>query len=124
MPYRTTGGMAAKTFTVYRTRHGPVIRGGRQQVDQRRPDEQASRGAGASSRTKAVDYASYMKVAELRANSSNNTIFADSKARLPICTRSSFPSATTASISSSRWTAPIQPPTGKGSLRSAICRIS
>jgi acyl-homoserine-lactone acylase len=30
-------------------------------------------------RTKAADYASYMKVAELKANSSNNTIFADDK---------------------------------------------
>src|SRR5258708_729421 len=26
VPYRTTGGMAAKTFTTYLTRHGPVIR--------------------------------------------------------------------------------------------------
>jgi acyl-homoserine-lactone acylase len=33
-------------------------------------------------RTKANDYASYMKVAELKANSSNNTIFADDKGEI------------------------------------------
>ena len=33
-------------------------------------------------RTKTRDYASYMKVAELKANSSNNTIFADDKGEI------------------------------------------
>jgi acyl-homoserine-lactone acylase len=59
-------------------------------------------------RTKATDLASFMKVAELKANSSNNTLFADTRARPPICTRSSFRAATTASTTPSRSTAPTR----------------
>jgi len=80
VPYRTGGGaMATRAFTVYRTHHGPVIR----QQDghwisvalMQKPVEALSQSW---LRTKAHDYASFMKVMELRANSSNNTIFADS----------------------------------------------
>jgi acyl-homoserine-lactone acylase len=80
VPYvRNDGTMAVKTFTVYRTHHGPVI--GQQDGHwisialMQKPVEALSQSW---LRTKAHDYASFMKVMELRANSSNNTIFADS----------------------------------------------
>ena len=79
VPYRTSdGGVATKAFTVYATHHGPII----QQSNgkwiaialMQKPIEALSQGFGL---TKARDYASFMKVMELRANSSNNTIYAD-----------------------------------------------
>ena len=79
VPYRGPGGASAvKTFTVYRTHHGPII----QQLDgkwvsialMQKPIDALTQSF---LLTKARDYASFMKVMELRANSSNNTIYAD-----------------------------------------------
>jgi acyl-homoserine-lactone acylase len=77
--YRASdGGMRSAVFTVYRTHHGPVIgeRDGKWIAISlmHKPVEALSQSFGL---TKAHDYASFMKVMELRANSSNNTIFAD-----------------------------------------------
>jgi acyl-homoserine-lactone acylase len=81
VPYRAAdGSMKAKTFTVYRTHHGPIVReaGGKwiSVALMQRPIPALSQSF---LRTKAVDYASYMKVMALQANSSNNTLFADAK---------------------------------------------
>ena len=80
VPYRTAGGMAHKAFTVYRTHHGPIVReeGGKwiAMALMNRPIEALEQSFG---RTKATDLASFLKVAALAANSSNNTLFADSK---------------------------------------------
>jgi acyl-homoserine-lactone acylase len=79
VPYRTAeGGTATRSFTVYATHHGPII----EQLDgkwvaialMQKPIEALSQSF---LLTKARDYAGYLKVMELRANSSNNTIFAD-----------------------------------------------
>ena len=67
-----------RAFTVYRTHHGPIVR----RKDGKwvsvalmhKPVEALEQSY---LRTKATDYAAFMKVEELRANSSNNTIFAD-----------------------------------------------
>ncbi|MDB5499508.1 MAG: penicillin amidase [Phenylobacterium sp.] len=80
VPYRTQRGMARQTFTVFRTHHGPIVRA----IDGKwiavalmnKPVEALEQSFG---RTKAVDYASFLRVAALAANSSNNTLFADSK---------------------------------------------
>jgi len=81
VPYRAADGtMARRTFTTYRTHHGPIVR----EQDGKwiafammfRPVEALQQSF---LRTKAVDYASFAKVAELKANSSNNTLFADDK---------------------------------------------
>lgn len=72
------GGYAWKSFTAYRTHHGPII----QERDgkwvsialMQKPVEALSQSF---LLTKAQSYAAFMKVMELRANSSNNTIFAD-----------------------------------------------
>jgi acyl-homoserine-lactone acylase len=74
------GGMASKTFTVFRTHHGPIVRaeGGKwiAMALMNRPIEALEQSFG---RTKTTDLASFLKVGELAANSSNNTLFADSK---------------------------------------------
>ncbi|RUL71899.1 penicillin acylase family protein [Dyella choica] len=84
VPYRKSdGSLAERRFTVYATQHGPIVR------------EQDGKWIAVALmnkplpaleqswlRTKASDYASYMKVAELKANSSNNTLFADDKGEI------------------------------------------
>jgi acyl-homoserine-lactone acylase len=84
VPYRNSdGSMAERSFTVYATHHGPIVRA----VDGKwmaialmnKPMEALEQSW---LRTKASDYASYLKVAELKANSSNNTIFADDKGEI------------------------------------------
>ncbi len=78
VPYKTTAGMAAKQFTVYRTHHGPVVRElNGKWVSIRFMQEPVKQLTQAYLRTKTKDYASYRQTMELRANSSNNTIFAD-----------------------------------------------
>ena len=84
VPYRTAAGvMAKRDFTVYRTHHGPIVReAGDKWIAialMNKPVEALSQSF---LRTKTHDYASFLKVAELKANSSNNTIFADSKGEI------------------------------------------
>jgi acyl-homoserine-lactone acylase len=99
--YRLENGtLGSRTFTTYRTHHGPIVR--REGDDfigtahgpiispnadgrwiafsmMNRPVEALQQSF---LRTKATDFASYIQVAELRANSSNNTIFADDKGEI------------------------------------------
>jgi acyl-homoserine lactone acylase PvdQ len=78
VPYRTPQGLAEKKFTVYRTHHGPVVREeDGKWVSFRIMQEPVKTLMQSYLRTKARDYKSYFKTMELRANSSNNTIFAD-----------------------------------------------
>jgi acyl-homoserine-lactone acylase len=77
------GSMGTRTFTTYSTHHGPIVR----EADGKwiafalmnRPVEALEQSF---LRTKATDYASFLQVAQLRANSSNNTLFADSKGEI------------------------------------------
>jgi acyl-homoserine-lactone acylase len=78
--YRAAGGAVAhRDFTVYRTHHGPIVREARGKwistALMYKPVDALSQSF---LRTKAHDYKSFLKVAQLKANSSNNTIFADS----------------------------------------------
>src|SRR3984893_11805922 len=84
LSYRNANGsMAARSFTTYATHHGPIVR----EVEGRwiafalmnRPVPALEQSF---LRTKATDYASFLKVAQLQANSSNNTLFADSKGEI------------------------------------------
>ncbi len=73
-------------------------------------------------RTKATDYASFLKVAQLKANSSNNTLFADSKGEIAYLHPQFVPRrATTASTTGSPWTAATRPPTGRACTVSTAC---
>ena len=79
VPYRAANGTkAARAFEVYRTHHGPIVReeGGKWVAFamMHRPVEALSQSF---LRTKARDLGSYLQVMELKANSSNNTIYAD-----------------------------------------------
>jgi len=79
VPYMTHQGMVEKKFTVYRTRHGPVIAQlNGKWVTVRLMQEPIKALIQAYSRTKATDYKSFRQTLELHANSSNNTIYADS----------------------------------------------
>ena len=78
VPYQNGHAMAEKKFTVYRTHHGPVIREANGKwVSIRLMQEPVKALKQSYSRTKAKDYKSYRQTMELKANSSNNTIFAD-----------------------------------------------
>jgi acyl-homoserine-lactone acylase len=78
------GSRKSRSFFVYYTGHGPIIGAN---ADGRsitlslmnKPIEALEQSF---LRTKAHDFASFMKVAELKANSSNNTIFADTKGEI------------------------------------------
>lgn len=78
IPYKTANGMAERKFTVYRTHHGPVTReaNGKWVTIElmQKPIEALSQSW---LRTKAHSYKEYRQTMELKANSSNNTIFAD-----------------------------------------------
>lgn len=79
VPYMTDHGMAAKTFRVYDTVHGPVIGGQNGKwVSIRLMQEPVKALTQSYTRTKAKDYQSFRETMELHTNSSNNTIFADS----------------------------------------------
>ncbi len=80
---RADGTLATRDFTTYATHHGPIVReeSGRwiSVALMNRPVEALQQSF---LRTKATDYATFMKVAALQANSSNNTLFADSKGEI------------------------------------------
>jgi acyl-homoserine-lactone acylase len=79
--YRTASGkMAVRRFTTYRSHHGPIVRSDGDKwiafAMMHRPVQALQQSY---LRTKATDLGSFLDVARLRANSSNNTIFADSR---------------------------------------------
>jgi acyl-homoserine-lactone acylase len=84
VPYRAAdGSMAEKRFTVFKTHHGPIVReADGKWISIALMNKPIAALQQSFLRTKASDYASFMKVAELKANSSNNTLFADSKGEI------------------------------------------
>jgi acyl-homoserine-lactone acylase len=84
VPYRVADGtLATRQFTVYATHHGPIVRAADGKwIATALMNKPVQALQQSWLRTKASDYASYMRVAELKANSSNNTIFADDKGQI------------------------------------------
>jgi acyl-homoserine-lactone acylase len=81
LSYRTAeGGLAQRSFTTFATHHGPIVRAADGKwiafALMNKPVEALQQSF---LRTKARDYADYLEVAGFKANSSNNTLFADSK---------------------------------------------
>jgi len=77
------GSRASRRFTTYATHHGPVVRSEEGKwiaVALMNKPLDALRQSWL--RTTANDYATYMKVAAFKANSSNNTIYADDKGNI------------------------------------------
>jgi acyl-homoserine lactone acylase PvdQ len=78
VPYKTDHGMAEKKFTIYRTHHGPIVRQENSKwVAIRLMQEHIKALEQSYLRTKARSYKAYLETMQLKANSSNNTIFAD-----------------------------------------------
>jgi len=78
VPYRTPAGMQSRSFTVYRSRHGPIVRADAQRwISIRLMQKPIEALSQSYLRTKARSLAEYRKVMELHANSSNNTVYAD-----------------------------------------------
>jgi acyl-homoserine-lactone acylase len=78
LPYKTATGMATRTVTAFFTRHGPVVRAqDGKWVAVKMMDDPVHALQQSYGRTKARDYAGFLKVMQLRTNSSNNTVYAD-----------------------------------------------
>jgi acyl-homoserine-lactone acylase len=81
---KSAGSMGTRAVTTYSTHHGPIVR---EQADGKwiavalmnRPVAALEQSY---LRTKATDYASFLEIARLQANSSNNTLFADAKGEI------------------------------------------
>ncbi|MEM9385440.1 MAG: penicillin acylase family protein [Pseudomonadota bacterium] len=83
VPYRTQQGMAERTFTTYRTHHGPVVRSEQGRWVAVALMEQPMRALMQSYlRTKAMNLADYLGIMSLHTNSSNNTVFADAEGNI------------------------------------------
>jgi acyl-homoserine-lactone acylase len=83
VPFTSAAGMAADTFTVYSTRHGPVVRKvGDRWVSVSLMQNPMQALIQSYTRTKAGDYAAFRRIMELHTNSSNNTIFADAEGNI------------------------------------------
>ncbi len=105
VPYRNgKGGMAEKKFTVYKTQHGPVIREtDGKWVSIRLMQEPIKALTQSYIRTKAKDYKAFRQTMELKGNSSNNTIFADSEGNIAYFHGNYIPRRDTAFD----WTKPV-----------------
>lgn len=79
VPYRgTDGAPAQRTFTAYFSHHGPIVRAADGKwIAIALMNTPIAALKQSWLRTKTHDYAGYLQVAELKANSSNNTVFAD-----------------------------------------------
>jgi acyl-homoserine-lactone acylase len=75
---RPDGSFASRTFTTYRTHHGPIVRAeGERWIALALMHRPVPALQQSWLRTKARDYAGFMRAAALQANSSNDTIYAD-----------------------------------------------
>ena len=80
VPYKTAEGLKERTFTVYRTHHGPVVRkddAGGDWITVGLMNDPVKALTQSFIRTKARNYKEFRQAFELHANSSNNTIYAD-----------------------------------------------
>jgi acyl-homoserine lactone acylase PvdQ len=78
VPYKTATGMSRRTFTVYRTHHGPIVR----RVDGKWVSVQLMQDPmnaliQSYTRTKARNFLDFRRIMEVHTNSSNNTVYAD-----------------------------------------------
>jgi acyl-homoserine-lactone acylase len=102
--WRTDTGTAARTFTVWYTRHGPVVRAVSDKwVSVSLMYDPVHALIQAYTRTKAKDYAEFRQTMELHTNSSNNTVFADAEGNIAYFHANWLPRRDTALD----WTKPV-----------------
>ncbi len=78
VPFRADTGMATRTFTVYRSHHGPVVReADGKWIAVKLMEEPVKALTQSYWRTKTTSVASFRQTMDLHTNSSNNTIYAD-----------------------------------------------
>jgi acyl-homoserine-lactone acylase len=83
VPYKASDGMASRTFTVYSTQHGPVVRkAGDRWVSVSLMQEPTNALIQSYTRTKAKNLAEFEKIMDLHTNSSNNTVYADAEGNI------------------------------------------
>jgi acyl-homoserine-lactone acylase len=81
--YRTEAGMEARSFTTFRTHHGPIVRAqDGKWVATALMEEPLSALMQSWGRTKARNLADYRVNMEMHTNSSNNTVYADSEGNI------------------------------------------
>jgi acyl-homoserine lactone acylase PvdQ len=102
--FKTATRMAHKTFTVYGSRHGPVVRKeGDRLVSVSLMRSHVNALIQSYSRTKARDLAAFRKIMDLHTNSSNNTVFADASGNIAYFHSNYIPRRDT----SFDWTRPV-----------------
>ncbi len=86
VPFRAAdGSIGHRDFTVYRTHHGPIVRAADGKwIAFSLMNTPVAALQQSFLRTKATDLKSFQKVAEFRANSSNNTLFADGSGEIAL----------------------------------------
>jgi acyl-homoserine-lactone acylase len=84
--YRTADGhLASRSFTAWMTHRGPIVGSeGKRWIAFAMMDRPVEALQQSFLRTKAEDLASFMRISELKANSSNNTVFADDKGEIAV----------------------------------------
>jgi acyl-homoserine-lactone acylase len=76
--YRTPAGMRNRTFTIYATHHGPIVREEKGKwISVSLMQEPVKALIQSYSRTKATSYEAFKQSIDLGTNSSNNTVYAD-----------------------------------------------
>ncbi len=76
--YLHDGGLAVRTFTVYRSHHGPIVRAaGGKWIAVKLLIDPVPALEQSYLRTKTMDYAAFRKTQEMRTDTSNNTVYAD-----------------------------------------------
>jgi acyl-homoserine-lactone acylase len=104
VPFKTATGLARRTFTVYYTQHGPVVRKvGDRWVSVSLMQSPMNALIQSYTRTKARDYSEFRKIMELHTNSSNNTVFADARGNIAYFHSNYIPRRDT----SFDWTRPV-----------------
>jgi acyl-homoserine-lactone acylase len=85
-------GAAPRSFPIYRTGHGPVVReADGKWIAVALMNKPLAALEQSFLRTKTHDYASFLKIAEHKANSSNNTLFADDRGEIAFLTPQFMP---------------------------------
>ena len=84
--YRAASGrMATRSFTAWMTHRGPIVRSeGKRWIAFAMMNKPVEALQQSYLRTRATDLQSFMKISDLKANSSNNTVFADDKGEIAV----------------------------------------
>src|SRR5205823_10347727 len=103
-PLQDRQGLARRSFTVYYTAHGPVVRRqGDRWVTVVLMQSPVNALIQSYTRTKARDYGAFRRIMELHTNSSNNTVFADAQGNIAYLHSNYIPRRDTAFD----WTEPV-----------------